>query len=449
MTQTSSTPLPQEVFNELVITTWRVKVSHRMSGIPDMPVVADFQRSIYTGELDDGLPDFSDRMFAMMKAHLVHCRDENADHCIGETRSTHDDLVLILSNEDFLRGLDIDELYTEQSKKHIASRLGFYNIWWRDLKTRGANLKHPIVPFIQAWFKRKPDRLPREYGAGFMPTRLAAHDRNRRAFGLAARIEQQGNERVVLPGFGSARRMPALPEELLRLGQVTKGGRGVKLPLRATLAGIEFAPPYSRNGFYSMPVREFLNRIWPGGYPRGGRWYSALVRAAEAQAAGRVPYIDPDTGDSGSTIPVLLWRIPNTVEGELRVAVDLPPKSDQGAPITDNLYTYGATQTRAFYALLQLTVDWWQPGRTRVPVNKRRSIWVQLTDAERKAHTERYEPYNREQIVELTAPLTVRRNMREAYSRGIETLKRLDAAKEIVLLPDGNGTWRIMPPTVD
>ena len=142
----------------------------------------------------------------------------------------------------------------------------------------------------------------------------------------------------------------------------------------------------------------------------------------------------------------MIMRIPDSLDGDLRIAVDLPPKSEQGAPITDNLYAYGANNSRAFYALLQLAVDWWQPGKTRVPVNKRRGIWTQLTDSGKKAHIERYEPYDRNQIVELTAPLTKHKTKRNAYLRGMETLNNLNDAGELVLLPDGNDIWRIMPP---
>ena len=316
--------------------------------------------------------------------------------------------------------------------------------WQTEYFSRG--VKHPMAPLICAWFERKPDSTPREYGSGFFPSRLAAHERKRTAFGLPARIQRREGEEIALPDFGSDRRMPALPEELLALGKVRGGGRGAQLPIRATLAGIEFAPPHSRNSFYTMPVRDFLRRLYPSGYPRGRRWYLELARVAEVQAAARVPYRDPDTGQTGTTIPVMIMRIPDSLDGDLRIAVDLPPKSEQGAPITDNLYAYGANNSRAFYALLQLAVDWWQPGKTRIPVSKRRGIWTQLTDSGKKAHIERYEPYDRNQIVELTAPLTTHKTKRNAYLRGMETLNNLNDAGELVLLPDGNDIWRIMPP---
>ena len=330
-------------------------------------------------------------------------------------------------------------------RQYLAAQLDESHELWETLRRYDDKLLHPIAPFIQAWFERKPKTTPRQYGAGFIPSRIAANERKTRAFGLPARMERTEAEHIVLPGFSSDRRMPALPEELLALGKVRRGGRGAQLPIRATLAGIEFAPPHSRNAFYTMPVRDFLNRVYPNGYPRGGRWQADLARVAEVQATARIPYLDPETREAGSTIPVLLWRIPQSLDGELRIAVDLPPKSDKGAPITDNLYTYGASDSRAFYALLQLAIDWWQPGKTRVPVSKRRGIWTQLTDIQKKAHIERYEPYGRDQIIELTAPLTTYKTKRNAYLRGIETLQKLHSAGEIVLLADGNRMWRILP----
>ena len=63
-------------------------------------------------------------------------------------------------------------------------------------------MKHPIAPLIKAWFERKPDAIPREYSAGFIPSRVAVHKRKRQAFGLPARIEHREAEQIVLPGFG-------------------------------------------------------------------------------------------------------------------------------------------------------------------------------------------------------------------------------------------------------
>ena len=400
-------------------------------------------------KLDDSLPQpsLSDILHAAIEGPdwMQEALEDSLDR-LWQMGEEGEDGIYRVSGAAASAGFALARKLHMSSDRHLRHWFEEIHVTWvADYRDRG--VKHPIAPLIKAWFERKPDAIPREYSAGFIPSRVAVHKRKRQAFGLPARIEHREAEQIVLPGFGSNRRMPALPEELLRLGNLTRGGgRGAKLPLRATLAGIEFAPPNSRNAYYTMPVRDFLNRIYPNGYPRGGRWHSELARVAEAQAAARVPYIDPDTGQSGSTIPVLLWRIPNTLDGHLRIAVDLPPKSDKGAPITDSLYIYGASDSRAFYSLLQLAVDWWQPGKTRVPVNKRRGVWTQLTDIEKRAHIERYDPYDRKDIIGLTAPLTTINEKRKAYQRGIETLGSLNTAGEIVLLPDGDGVWRILPP---
>ena len=447
MTRTYKGSLSQDVFKELAITTYNVRVKREESGMPDLPTIPDLQRSICVGEVDEGLPAFRDRVFAMMKAYINNSEGELENLRAGELEFTRDYILLMLNNEEFLCSLEIDDLYTERSKKAIALSLDSYHIWWNGLKNQGAEIKHPIAPFIQAWFKRKPDKAPQEYGAGFIPTRLAAHNRTHRRFGLPARIEERQSEQVVMPGFGSDRRMPALPVELLRLGEVSSkgGGRGANLALRATLAGIEFAPPYSRNSYYKMPVRDFLNRIYDNHIPSTRRWNAALRQVRQAQAAAEVPYIDPDTGRSGTVTPVYLGYIPGDLDGNVRILVDLPPKSNQGAPITDTLYYYGRRSSLAFFAMLQLTVDWWQPGKTRVPASRRRGVWVQLADKEKRAHIERYAPFDRDDMIALTTPFTTRKNKPDAYSNAVATLKRLQEAGELILLPDGRDTWRILP----
>ena len=437
---------PEKLFAQLVEAVWS-QVGNDLEAY-ELPTKKTVFDAIIAGHLDSAFAEHASRLDAM--ASVLEC------HRSAFAPSDLSYLLIVLA---LYRGSELAKQMAQLSdetepapnfgRQYLAHQLDENHELWETLRRYNDKLLHPIAPFIQAWFERKPKTTPRQYGAGFISSRLAANERNTRAFGLPARMERTEAEHIVLPGFGSDRRMPALPEELLALGKVRSGGRGAQLPIRATLAGIEFAPPHSRNAFYTMPVRDFLNRLYPKGYPRGKRWQADLARVAEAQAGARVPYLDPDTGQSGSTIPIMIMRIPGNIDGDLRIAVDLPPKSDQGAPITDNLYAYGASDSRAFYALLQLTVDWWQPGKTRVPVSKRRGIWTQLTDTKKRAHMERYEPYDRKQIIELTAPLTTKRNQREAYRRGIETLHRLHTAGEIILLPDGDGSWRIRPPPED
>ena len=441
---------PEKLFAQLVEAVWK-QVGNDVEAykLPTKKAISD---GISSGHLDFAFAEHASRLDAMGSVIECHRGEGAPGESLLSDLSDLSDLLKVLA---LYRGSELAKQMAQLSdetepapnfgRQFLAAQLDESHELWETLRRYDDKLLHPIAPFIQAWFERKPDTTPRDYGAGFIPSRIAANDRKNRAFGLPARMENREVDQIVLPGFGSDRRMPALPEELLALGRVRRGGRGAQLPIRATLAGIEFAPPHSRNGFYTMPVRDFLNRVYPNGYPRGGRWQAALARVAGIQATARIPYLDPETREAGSTIPVLLWRIPQSLDGELRIAVDLPPKSDKGAPITDSLYTYGASDSRAFYALLQLAIDWWQPGKTRVPVSKRRGIWTQLTDIQKRAHIERYEPYGRDQIIELTAPLSTHKTKRNAYLRGIESLHKLHSAGEIVLLPDGNGMWRILP----
>lgn len=495
--------LSDKTFKDLAQATWRERFQGCPESIPTLPSVADVQGAIIAGDIhDDAYREFFeccrafDELKLKIEVWLGSIGTDTVDTKIfgafteiirfsGTSAIANVSVITNASASQNKWGAQVrvgdseiswetilqffkeakpnlftapdPEIDTEGIQKAFhqiltALTLGLAHNAWLKRRASGKVLKHPVVPIVASWFeeqvRRKPPGRPRDYGAGFLPSRMAAHERDQK-FGLPSRIDEKdvGGTKV-LPEFGSERRMPSLPEEFLRLGQVTRGGgHGAHLAIRATLAGIEYAPPDRESGlFYAIPVREFLGRIYPTEFPRGRRWYEALARVAEIQAAARVPYIEPNTGVSGTTIPILLYRIPHSLDGDLSIAVDLPPSSDYGPPITDSLFYYGARNPRAFYALLQLAVDWWQPGRTRVPVSKRPGVWMQLTDSEKSAHVGRYAPYDRKQIVYLTAPLTTQRSQRLAYQRALETLNALHEAGVIVLLPDGRDTFRILPP---
>ena len=117
MTRTYKGSLSQEVFKELAITTYNVRVKREESGMPDLPTIPDLQRSICVGEVDEGLPAFRDRVFAMMKAYINNSEGELENLRAGELEFTRDYILLMLNNEEFLCSLEIDDLYTERSEK--------------------------------------------------------------------------------------------------------------------------------------------------------------------------------------------------------------------------------------------------------------------------------------------------------------------------------------------
>ena len=147
---------------------------------------------------------------------------------------------------------------------------------------------------------------------------------------------------------------------------------------------------------------------------------------------------------------LLIHELPRDLDDTtIRLSIALPDGPDKGAPITPRLHEYAATERRAFYAMLQLSYDWWQPGRTRIPSGKRKSNnWAQLTNAEKQSVLDRYGNYDRRGVVDLTQPLTSSKRERDAFTNGMETMASLHRRGELQGIVHGSGNgkrWWFLP----
>ena len=329
-------------------------------------------------------------------------------------------------------------------------------------KARAAN---PLAPLVRAWLNRP--RLiegdPTAYGGGFLDTRLAVvNSENRRAgwpslpFSLAGHFPkgQDTTAQMVLPGLEAGGARPVqLPPELLALAQDGEGDRrgGAALKMRLWLAGAYYTPPdlWRDGGQYDVSARQMLGLLYPGkdGYPRAGRWQPRLLEASEALDALWMPYVDPKSGKTGAFRPMLFHRIPPDPDESIRVSVDFGPGGGKGPPIDPDIFHYATSSRRAFYALLQLAVEWWQPGLTRVPVgHRKRGLWAQLTDTDKRAVLDRYgPPFDRNGVIDLTAPFCTRKNRRAAFADGMATLRDLESKGKVQIIDASRSEWFFVP----
>ena len=145
-------------------------------------------------------------------------------------------------------------------------------------------------------------------------------------------------------------------------------------------------------------------------------------------------------------------RMPDDADDSIRVSLDFGPAGGKGPPIDPDLFRYATSSRRAFYALLQLTVEWWQPGLTRTPVGKRKSgLWGQMTDADKRKVRDRYDASSHQDVISLTAPFATNKNTRETYNVGIAAMKGLanDGKLQLVELKGGNVLFLPSRPVLD
>ena len=158
----------------------------------------------------------------------------------------------------------------------------------------------------------------------------------------------------VLPGFGEWEpgRTPALPLQLWELGGISVtngGGQGAPLALRLFVECVLGLPPKWRNGeaAYEIPLSDLRRKLYPVDSRMSRRvFYERLMRAAEVldSDAARIPWYDPQTGKGDRRRVVNLTGLPHSPEATnavVRVVVDLPPNSQAGPRVSDQLGNMG------------------------------------------------------------------------------------------------------------
>ena len=261
----------------------------------------------------------------------------------------------------------------------------------------------------------------------------------------------------VLPGFGEWQpgRTPALPLQLWELGGArltSGGGQGAPLALRLFVECILGLPAIWRDGeaAYEIPLSELRHKLYPVESRMSRRvFWQRLMRAAEIldSDAARIPWYDSKTGRGDRRRIVNITGLPHFPEEPgalLRIVIDLPPNSQAGPRVSDNLGKWGLHSAPAYRALLNLAYLWFEPGRTHYPVETGHGQhWVRSYDPEQ------YEPLTDDELIGLCYPTgVVSRNRHRQLERSLEAMKQLEEAGEVVIEPMGTSRKerRILPP---
>ena len=318
---------------------------------------------------------------------------------------------------------------------------------------------HPLLKLVQTYLEQprkwananiRPDRiLPASIGMVTEDNKKAGRLLN--LFKPAAHVNGQ---QMALPGFASVdieQEGPALPLALYELGEPKPqhgGGRGAPLALRLFVEAILAAPYHTRPAGepvgMDVTLRELLAQLYPGPRrPKPNEYYPRLVRAVEALDSmdARLPWQNPLTGQGGLRRVVSVTNIPRgpgRLDDLVRVVVDVPPGSGPGPVVSPRLGLWGTKSAPAYNALLNLAYRWWNPGVTRVPIERKSkpgSYWAQVEDPER------YPELTDADVVAVTRPRSTRATRRHLVAEGWETLHQLQDAGELRI--EGR---RVMPP---
>ena len=251
---------------------------------------------------------------------------------------------------------------------------------------------------------------------------------------------------LIFPGFGLDRDLsvPALPLAFYELGGAPASSPGLGAPLAqrwfveavltASVEAQEDVP-----AAFEITLRDLLARLYPGPRkPRPNEYWPRLDKARlQINTMRAIPFQDPATGKTGARSVVLVSgfpRGPGCLDEAVRFVVDLPPGSKKGPVMPESLGAWGVRSAACYRALIGLRFLWFDPGRSRFPVDGGRH-WVQ------SARTRDYRKLSDDALVDLCFPISTQRQRRNLVGRAHQTFGKLLKAGEVRHV---EGVW--MPP---
>ena len=189
-------PLTDELFHELAVATWGHLHDDSNLRPLKIPTRSDLESALRDGDLDDAIPEFNDRIGALLNA-----TDLGPGMPVINTGKPLTPLVV--------PGLDmmnlIDKTPAEILRFFIAANFDAHHDLWYEAKEVNQELKHPIAPFVEEWFKLPAQIKPERKRVGILPSGMRGARVLEYLPGLApeeAPLGSQGQE-AMLPGLTS------------------------------------------------------------------------------------------------------------------------------------------------------------------------------------------------------------------------------------------------------
>lgn len=314
---------------------------------------------------------------------------------------------------------------------------------------------HPLAPLINAWQHRvrpvqaelRPDRI--------FPSRLAlvrATDRRSSTLFSARPLEHEQRNQLPLKGMEPERSFAALPLALYEAGGgPTNTSQSAALPFRLWIESI-LALPYGQRQpgqpvLIEISLSELIKRLYPGmpgqtsrRKPRTTEWRPRLEAAVEVLDTMWLDY------PGRRRRVVIVSQIPETVEHDVRIVVDLPDGAKDGPVLPHDLGRWGLKSAVAYRGLINLSFAWYEPGRTSHPVRRisgKGHQWIWRTKPEL------FPRLTDTMLMEVFFPTSTRQQRRNLIRIAHQWLDTLEKAGQLRVVPNQRGTQHhILPPGV-
>ena len=319
---------------------------------------------------------------------------------------------------------------------------------------------HPLEPLLRHHNKTKPVKVAGKLGGAdgkrpIIPASLAqadeAHWHGKTPFAAPSHVAERQGKQVVLPGFADEGEstVPCLPLALYMLGVDRNApGIGAPLALRMFVESTTAVPLDARDSdrptAQRHTARALRDRLYPAMRPDGGvikrgqRRFAELCRSLESarQALNSSEALVAWSG--GYRQVVAITNMPRSLDDEVRIVVDMPPGSGEGPQLDERIHLLGPRNRIEYIAAINLAYWWHRPGVSVVQVPGKR-IWTLSQDPAR------YREPTDQQIIDMTQPMTARRQRRHALARAhnaIANLARwgmLRIVGKVIMPPDRSG----------
>ena len=373
-----SSVLNEELFQELAASTWRQRIRQRDDeDMPDLPGLASIRVAIMEGELDEGLPEFHERVSAVEEV----CGPDNlsnADEAYIRMEGRNELYVVARGSKTRLDSALIER--TEQVL--IAYGLEDCHQAWATAAELDSELKHPIAPLIEAWFKRPVQIEASRKRVGILPISMESAGALGYLPGLAPEEAPLGNQEGLgmLPGFAPVD-STIIPGALVQTwaaggGKMVNRGRGAPVPLRIWF-GLLTSIPYEARRVpgrkrLEMTLRDLRDLIYFK--PEGSRHHFNPKRDI-ARMRGDLWEVDqirirtmlPGYKAPGLWRPVGVTLMPEAhLDSPIIFDIELPPGSVGGAMIDRNAMRYfGVKSAPQYAAAIGLPYYWDKYGTHR------------------------------------------------------------------------------------
>ena len=357
-----SSPLTEELFHELAAATWRQRIRQSDDEeMPDLPGLASLRVAIMGGELDEGLPEFHGRVSAVEEI----CGPDsfsNVDEAYIRMEGRNEFYVVVRGSKIRLNS----DLIDRTDNVLIAYGLEDCHQAWTTAIELEPDLRHPIAPLIEQWFRRPVKIKQSKKRAGILPISMESAGGLGYLPGFAPEEAPLGNQEALgmLPGFAPVDGT-IIPGALVQTwaaggGKMVNRGRGAPVPLRIWFGLLTSLTHEARRvpgrKRLEMTLRDLRDLIY---YKQEGKRHHFNPKRDIDRMRGDLWEVDqirirtmlPGYKAPGLWRPVGVTLMPEAhLDSPIVFDIELPPGSVGGAMIDRSAMRYFGVKSAPQYA---------------------------------------------------------------------------------------------------